>query len=70
MLAFISASEEIFTNLNGIRIKIRKDCAEIDFWLKNVDEQTVLENYRDWILKVTTLEEETSLEVIHFHTEV
>ncbi len=61
LLGYISASKETFNNLNGIRMKIRKDYAEIDFWMKNVDDQDLLEQQRVWIINATTLEDETPL---------
>jgi hypothetical protein len=61
LLGYISASKETFNNLNGIRMKIRKDCAEIDFWVKNVEDEVLLEQQREWIINLTTLEDDTLL---------
>lgn len=41
----------------------------MDFWVSTVDDEKVLEFYQDWIVKVTNLDSDTPLEVIHFHTE-
>jgi hypothetical protein len=68
LLAYISGNEQLFAHLNGIRIKVKKDFAEIDFWISTVDNEEILEYYRSWIIKITTLENDTPLEVIHFHT--
>jgi translation initiation factor 4E len=38
LLGFISAQPHVYEHLNGIRIKVRKDFAEIDFWLSTVDD--------------------------------
>jgi len=59
----------VYAQLNGVRIKIKKDYAEMDFWVSTVDDEKVLEFYQDWIVKVTNLDSDTPLEVIHFHTE-
>ena len=69
LLGFVSAQSHIYNHLNGLRIKVKKDFAEIDFWLSEVDDEKVLEVYRKWIIDVTTLENDTPLEVIHFHVE-
>ena len=68
-MAFITANEDVYKYLNGVRVKVKKDFAEIDFWLSEVDDEKVLEFYRQWIINVTTLDNDTPLEVIHFHTE-
>jgi hypothetical protein len=47
--------------LNGIRLKVKKDFAEIDFWVRNVDDHEELENTRKWIIKATSLENHTPL---------
>lgn len=36
LLGFISGKEDVFSHLNGVRIKIKKDFAEIDFWINTV----------------------------------
>jgi len=64
LLGFISAKAEVYSHLNGIRIKIRKDFSEIDFWLNKIDDDKILEQYRKWIVDVTSLENDTPLEVI------
>jgi len=33
LLGYISAKPEVYSQLNGVRIKVRKDFAEIDFWI-------------------------------------
>ena len=48
---------------------MKKDYAEMDFWLSTVDDEKVLEFYQDWIIKITGLDNDTPLEVIHFHSE-
>ena len=68
MLGFISAKEEVYGKLNGVRIKVKKDYAEMDFWLSTVDDEDTLGFYQEWISKVTNLDGDTPLEVIHFHT--
>jgi hypothetical protein len=55
LLGFISAKPEVHYHLNGIRIKIRKDYSEIDFWLNTINDEKVLEEYRSWIVDVTSL---------------
>jgi hypothetical protein len=69
LLGFISAKEEVYDNVNGIRIKVKKDFAEIDFWMRNVDDEKVLEANRQWIIDTTMLDNDTPLEVIHFFAE-
>ena len=64
LLGLISAKAEVYSHLNGIRIKIRKDFSEIDFWLNKIDDDKILEQYRKWIVDVTSLENDTPLEVI------
>jgi hypothetical protein len=61
LLGFISASPETFKEVNGIRIKARKDFAEIDFWVRNVEDEQILEESRRWIVGVTGLENQTPL---------
>lgn len=41
-MGFISAKEEVYKYLNGVRVKVKKDFAEIDFWLSQVDDEKVL----------------------------
>jgi hypothetical protein len=41
-LGYISAKPAIYAYLNGIRIKIRKDLAEIDFWVGKMDDEKIL----------------------------
>lgn len=69
LLGFISAEEKVYAQLNGVRVKVKKDYAEMDFWVSTVDDEKVLEFYQDWIVKVANLDSDTPLEVIHFHTE-
>jgi hypothetical protein len=69
LLAYISAKDDVYSQLNGMRIKIKKDYAEIDFWVGTVDDEKALEFYREWITKVTNLDNDTPLEVIHFHSQ-
>jgi translation initiation factor 4E len=69
LLGYISASKDVFALVNGIRLKVRKDFTEIDFWVGDVEDEKGLEECRRWIVGVTTLENETPLEVIHFHHE-
>lgn len=38
LLGFISSKAEIQEHLNGVRIKVKKDFAEIDFWFDKVDD--------------------------------
>lgn len=38
LLGFISSKVEIQEHLNGVRIKVKKDFAEIDFWFDKVDD--------------------------------
>ena len=47
-------------------MKIKKDYAEIDFWLSSVDDEEMLQQYQNWIEKVTGLDEDTPMQVIHF----
>ena len=42
LLGFISAKPNVLEHLNGIRIKVKKDFAEIDFWLSKVDDEKLL----------------------------
>jgi hypothetical protein len=42
-LGYISANAKLLQNINGIRLKIRKDIAEIDFWVRVVDNEVVKE---------------------------
>lgn len=67
LLGFISAQESILEGVNGVRIKVKKDYAEMDFWVSSVDDEKRLESYREWITKVTGLDNDTPLEVIQFH---
>ena len=66
MLGYISGDDRIFKELNGIRLKTKKDFVEIDFWMSVVEDESILEYYREWIIKITNLENDTPLEVIHF----
>jgi hypothetical protein len=69
LLGFVSADKDVFAMVNGIRLKVRKDFTEIDFWVRDVEDEKGLEDCRRWIVGVTTLENETPLEVIHFRHE-
>lgn len=69
LLGYVSSKADTFAYLNGIRLKVKKDFTEIDFWLGNVEDEKILEACRRWIVGVTTLENETPLEVIHFNVE-
>ena len=69
MLGFVSATKEIFELVNGIRLKVRKDFTEIDFWVPDVQDEKGLERCRKWIVDVTTLENDTPLELIPFNHE-
>ena len=69
MLGLVAAKAEVYSNLNGVRLKVKKDFVEIDFWVGKVDDEQLMEFYRRWIVEVTTLENDTPLEVIHFHVE-
>ncbi len=51
-----------------MRIKIRKDIAEIDFWINNSTAET-LEKCRDWILTRTDLDESLPLDFNQFFKE-
>lgn len=42
LLGFISAEEKLHSELNGLRMKLKKDYAEIDFWVSTVDDDKVL----------------------------
>jgi translation initiation factor 4E len=42
LLGFVSAKADVYANLNGIRIKVKKDFAEIDFWVSTVDDDELL----------------------------
>ena len=42
LLGFISAQENVYVHLNGVRIKVKKDYAEVDFWVSTVDDEKVL----------------------------
>lgn len=68
LLAFMATADQ-HKELNGLRIKIKKDYAEIDFWLSRLDNQDLLEDYRKWIVGVTTLDNDTPIEVISFQRE-
>lgn len=67
LLGFVSATKEIFELVNGIRLKVRKDFTEIDFWVRDVQDEKGLERCRKWIVDVTTLENDTPLELIPFN---
>ena len=62
MLGFVSADKDVFSMVNGIRLKVRKDFTEIDFWVRDVEDEKGLEDCRRWIVGVTTLENETPLD--------
>ena len=55
LLGYISAGKEELQSVNGIRLKVKKDFAEIDFWVGNVEDEKLLERCRRWIVGVTTL---------------
>ena len=42
LLGFISANDKVYKYLNGVRIKVRKDFAGIDFWVRKVDDEEML----------------------------
>jgi translation initiation factor 4E len=42
LLGLISGKEEVYNKLNGVRIKVKKDYAEMDFWLSTVDDEALL----------------------------
>ena len=54
-MGVISAKANVFNNLNGVRLKVKKDFIEIDFWVSRVDDESLMEFYRKWIIEVTTL---------------
>ena len=60
-MGYISAEKKVHEKLNGIRMKIKKDYAEIDFWLSSVDDEEMLQEYQNWIEKVTGLDEDTPM---------
>ena len=68
LLGFLATKGD-HKELNGLRMKIKKDYAEIDFWLSHIDDEALLEHYRKWIISVTTLDNDTPLEVIAFQKE-
>jgi hypothetical protein len=39
LLGFVSAGSDTYSYLNGIRLKVKKDFAEIDFWISNVEDE-------------------------------
>lgn len=41
-MGFISAKDQVYEHLNGIRIKVKKDFAEIDFWVSKVDDEKMM----------------------------
>lgn len=67
LLGFVSAGKEVLAFLNGIRLKVRKDFTEVDFWVRDVQDEKAIEDCRSWIIGVTTLDNDTPLELIHFH---
>lgn len=42
LLSYISAKAVIYEEMNGVRIKIKKDYAEIDFWVSRLDDEQIL----------------------------
>ncbi|CAM6005526.1 unnamed protein product [Sphagnum balticum] len=55
LLGFIAAKPGVYTEVNGLRLKVKKDFAEIDFWIRHVDDEILLERCRKWIVGVTGL---------------
>jgi hypothetical protein len=51
-----------------VRLKVRKDLAEIDFWVGSAEE-AALEKCRRYIVGITALENETPIEFIPFYHE-
>jgi hypothetical protein len=38
-----------------VRLKVKKDFAEVDFWVANLDDEEIVENARKWIVSITSL---------------
>ena len=55
MLGVVAAKAQLWHDFNGVRLKVRKDFVEIDFWLAAVQDEQLLEFYRNWIVDVTGL---------------
>ena len=55
LLGYVSASAEILAEVNGVRLKVKKDFAEVDFWVANLDDEEIVENARKWIVSITSL---------------
>lgn len=68
LLALISAKAETLAEISGVRVKVRKELAEIDFWVGSAEE-AALESCRRWIITITGLENETPIEFIPFYSE-
>ena len=61
-MTLISSSKDQVKNINGVRIKIRKDnAAEIDVWIADVYNEEELQMQRQWVLKAASLNPETTL---------
>lgn len=67
LLSYIGSEKEVVENINGIRIKIRKDgAAEIDVWVSDVYNEEQLEKQSNWVLEACSLKGDTILEIISF----
>ena len=66
LIALIRSTPEQVKKINGVRIKIRKDNAEIDVWVAQTHSEEELNAQRQWVLKATSLHQDTTLEVINF----
>lgn len=68
LLAFISDGSEIAKNINGIRLKIRKDIASVEVWVKvKVEETPNCERLRKWVVNTIGLKEDTHIDFTSFY---
>lgn len=68
MLSFISYEKEGAKAVNGIRLKVRKDVASIEVWVRvQQAEKEVFESIRKWLLGAAGLRDDTHVEFMSFY---
>jgi hypothetical protein len=68
LLSFISDSSEDAHNINGIRLKIRKDIASVEVWVSvKVEETPRCDRLRKWVTDTIGLKEDTHLDFTSFY---
>jgi len=61
VLGFVALNANGNNIINGIRSKIRKEVQSIEVWFPNIENEDHVEKVREWILKVTCLNNDTSI---------